>query len=445
MNTSSQAADQALIAAPAVSASAPAAADSLDARVSGVLSRFTEWLAGFGETSYDHQSFYAGPIGRRAKALYYRQKTVGTAAVAPMVFFEAFVPSARRLFHHPIRFPIADAHYAMGFMFLHQATGNPSHVDRAAHFLRELLKSRCSGFEEYCWGYPFEWVTRNETLAPQTPLITSTPYVYEAFLQMFELDRRPEWKGVLESIARHAAHDIKDFKTSETASSCSYTPFGRGGVINAAAYRAFLLTSASRVLENDDYRRIAERNLNFVIENQNPDGSWPYSADGVRSFVDHFHTCFVMKALAKIHSLTGDRACFEALARGVTYYREHLYDVDGLPRPFARAPRLTVYKRELYDCAECVNLCLLLRDRFPELRADLERVVRGIMQDWIKADGSFRSRRLLLGWDNVPMHRWAQSQMFRSLAFWLKESRLDVGAAAPRTLVNPSAPRASIL
>jgi hypothetical protein len=31
---------------------------------------------------------------------------------------------------------------------------------------------------------------------------------------------------------------------------------------------------------------------------------------------------------------------------------------------------------------------------------------------------------LMLGWDNVPMHRWAQSQMFRSLAYYHHESRV---------------------
>ena len=39
-----------------------------------------------------------------------------------MIFCEAFIPSARRLFHPPVRFPIADAHYAMGFAFLYEAT-----------------------------------------------------------------------------------------------------------------------------------------------------------------------------------------------------------------------------------------------------------------------------------------------------------------------------------
>src|SRR5437764_553493 len=94
-----------------------------------------------------------------------------------------------------------------------------------------------------------------------------------------------------------------------------------------------------------------------------------------------------------------------------------------MPKPFAKAPRLTVYKRELYDCAECINLCLLLRERFPQLESTLETVVDGVLNRWVKSDGAFRSRRLHLGWDNVPMHRWGQSQMFRSLAYYLCEQR----------------------
>jgi hypothetical protein len=399
----------------------------LNDRVGHVLSDFTQWLAHYGELSHDHQTFFAGAVGHAAKALYYRHKLLGTAAVAPMIFLEAFVPSARRFFHHPTRFPIADAHYAMGFAFLYQATGDSSQLENAIHFLTELKESRCRQFKEYCWGYPFDWVTRNGVLKEQTPLITTTPYVYEAFLQVFELDPRDEWKQILESIARHASVDIKDFKTSEKVSSCSYTPYDRGGVINAAAYRAFLLTSASLLLSNDNYWKIAERNLNFVLENQNPDGSWFYAVDGVRDFVDHFHTCFVMKALAKIHALTDHAATLKALGKGVGYYLGNLFDADGLPKPFSRAPRLTVYKRELYDCAECVNLCLLLRDRFPVVGATLEKVVTHMLQAWVKRDGSFRSRKLYLGWDNVPMHRWGQSQMFRSLAFYLSETRRQTG------------------
>ncbi len=404
------------------------------------LTNFTGWLARYGETSRDHQTFFAGATGQAAKALYYRHKLLGTAAVAPMIFCEAFVPSARRFFHRPTRFPIADAHYGMGFAFLFQVTNDHAQLRRAIHFLEELKKSRCPGFGEYCWGYPYDWVTRNGTIKEQTPLITSTPYCYEAFLQVYQIlesedggrrtedthkrseDLLEQYKQIIKSIARHAFRDIKDFPVSETASSCSYTPFDGGGVINAAAYRAFMLTSASQAFSSEDYWLSAERNLNFVLDNQNPDGSWYYAVDGVRDFVDHYHTCFVMKALAKVHALTGHAATLEALRKGVSYYLNNLFDADGLPKPFSRAPRLTVYKRELYDCAECINLCLLLRDRFPTLDTILKKVVRHILEVWVKRDGSFPSRKLHLSWDNVPMHRWGQAQMFRSLAYYLREA-----------------------
>ncbi len=388
-----------------------------------VLETFTGWLGSFGEVSRDHQSFYAGPIGRRAKSLYYNHKALGTFAVAPMVLCEAFFPSARKCFYHPIRLPIADAHYAMGFAYLYEATGNESFFEKAAHFLDILQKIRCTGFKEYSWGYPFDWITRNGVIPAGTPLITTTPYVFEAFLQMEQLQPHSRWHHILESIAHHVRDDIKDFRLSETASTCSYTPFDKVGVVNASAYRAFTLTSAAKFLGNEHFLEIAQRNLNFVLESQNPDGSWPYAVDGKRDFVDHFHTCFVMKALAKIYFLTGNDDCIKALTRGVDFYLEKLFSEDGMPRPFARAPRLTVYRHELYDCAECINLCLLLRNYFPQLENTLETVIAGILKNWVKPDGSFRSRQLMFGWDNVPMHRWGQSQMFRSLAFYLCETR----------------------
>ncbi len=68
------------------------------AKIEAAVTRFTNWLDRYGETSYDHQSFYASKLGRGAKALYYRRPLLGTLAVAPMVLSEALFPFARRLF-----------------------------------------------------------------------------------------------------------------------------------------------------------------------------------------------------------------------------------------------------------------------------------------------------------------------------------------------------------
>lgn len=379
--------------------------------------RFCGWLDQYGETSYDHQSCFASKLGRRAKALYYRKPLLGILAVAPMEFCEAFVPTARRLFWKRQRFPIADAHYAMGFAFLR----SKECYKRAVHFLEVLQETRCRGYEDYCWGYPFDWQTRTGTIRENTPLITTVPYVYEAFSQVYTLDGNPKWLRIMRSIARSAAGMYRDIETAPNAASCAYTPApdDPGGVINASAYRSFLLTKAGIELSEQQYLDIAKRNLNFVLSAQNDDGSWYYATDGTRDFVDHFHTCFVLKALAKIEQLTGSIECRNAIERGIQYYLSNLIDGDGLPKPFSKAPRLTLYRHELYDYAECINLAVLLNGRFPGQERVLSSVVADVLARWRKRDGSFRARQLLLGWDNVPMHRWAEAQMFRSLCFLL--------------------------
>src|SRR5215472_14818306 len=346
--------------------------------------QFIEWLDRYGETSFDFQTFYSSPLGQKAKTLYYKRPLFGTIAVAPIIFCEAFAPSARQIFWKRQRFPIADAHYAMGFATLSEVLGEKKYYQRAVHFLEVLETTRCPGQKHYAWGYPFDWVGIGGTIKQGTPLITTEPYVYEAFSQVYEIDKNAKWREIMQSLARHASENYLEVETSPLASRTSYTPFPEpiGGVVNASAYRAFLLTKAALDFSEDEYRRQAERNMHFVLESQNVDGSWYYAMDGKRSFVDHFHTCFVLKALVKIERLSGGRACTEAIEKGITYYLGNLFDRSGLPRPFSRAPRMTVYRRELYDYAECINLAVLLNSRISALDNVLKQVVNDVLSRW---------------------------------------------------------------
>lgn len=72
--------------------------DPLTDNISRILTNFTAWLDAYGETSWDHQSFFAGAVGSRVKALYYRRRGLGPATVAPMVFSEADQCGVSRLF-----------------------------------------------------------------------------------------------------------------------------------------------------------------------------------------------------------------------------------------------------------------------------------------------------------------------------------------------------------
>jgi prenyltransferase/squalene oxidase-like repeat protein len=401
----------------AATANLPALAPELLREVRSALQAFEAWLERYGENSYDFQTFYAGAYGRFAKALYYRHRLRGTLAVAPIIACEAFVPSARRLFWVPQRFPIADAHYAMGFARLFRDSRRQKHLDRAVHFLEVLLATACPGDSGLGWGYPFDWVTIDGIIPQQTSLITTLPYVYEAFAAVHEVAPRERWFKTMQSIAQHALRDYRNHDAGDGAATCTYTPLAndRGQVVNANAYRAFLLVKAARDLDDEVYLKAAEPNLQFVLKSQNPDGSWYYAMDGRRSFIDHFHTCFVLKALAKIVELTRRRDCEQAIESGLNYYLEHLFTPAGIPLPFAKPPRLIVYRNELYDYAECVNLLTVVKSPSARVRDRLASAVADLLGRWRRPDGSFRSRKLFIGWDDVPMHRWAQAQMFRSL------------------------------
>ncbi len=285
--------------------------------VENCLFSFTRWLQSYGEESFDHQTFYAGKLGQKAKSLYYKNKFLGIIPVIPFVFSEALVPQTRKYFFKPQRFPIADAHYAMGFSFLSEYAKEDKYYQKSLHFLDILEKTRCLEYENYCWGYPFDWQTRNGLIAAGTPLVTITPYVYEAFTHIHHIDENERWVEILYSIANHMASDYKDVETRDGAASCSYTPYNGNGVINASAYRSALLADASHRFKEERFWDVGAANLRFVLNNQMEDGSWPYATDGARNFVDHFHTCFVLKALVKIEQIFEHASVSSAISRGI--------------------------------------------------------------------------------------------------------------------------------
>jgi hypothetical protein len=101
-------------------------------------------------------------------------------AALPFVVLDASVPSTRRFVSLPQCYPRAAAHYALGFFAWAQVTGDPSFVSRGVRLLVELDRTRCSDFEECCWGLPFDWESHVGTIGASTPMVTVVPYVYEA-------------------------------------------------------------------------------------------------------------------------------------------------------------------------------------------------------------------------------------------------------------------------
>lgn len=371
------------------------------------------WLRAYGPTSWDQYDFWANPVGRRAKALYYRHGLRALPVVAPFVVLDTAAPRTRRLFWHRQRFAIADAHYAMGFFAL--VPHDPRWRGPAEAFVQALVAERCSGQTEYCWGYPFDWETCFGTWGADTPLITSTPYAFEAFEAAYKATMDPRHLEIMQSIARFAHEQVGTAEVAPGVRASAYSPNDRRRVVNASAYRGFLLAAAGSRFDHPKWLADARAALAFVLWSQQDDGSWLYAMDGKDAFIDNFHTCFVLKNLQKAWLVLRDEELRHAIDKGYAFYKSHLLDARGLPVPFARTQRLMLQGRELYDYAEGINLGLLLADADRDAASIAMTLLADVLDRWTLADGHFATRETIFGRNTVPYHRWAQAQMFRAL------------------------------
>jgi mannose/cellobiose epimerase-like protein (N-acyl-D-glucosamine 2-epimerase family) len=389
-------------------------------RVAVSLAAFVRWLRRVGYTSYDQYDFWATTYGIWSKGVYYRYGSLAAPLVLPLLAADWLLPSSRHWVCLPKRFAIADAHFLMGFLALYRATREPMHLNAARALADALLASSIPGYTGHCWGYPFDWQTKRGLWKRDTPLVTTTPYVLDAFVELYDTtgDRRD--LEVAASIAEFVATDIHDTPVGDGLAA-GYTPFDTSQVVNASAYRAACLAEAARFGHAERYRRLAAGNVRFVLDQQRPDGAWPYSAnDPSDQFVDHFHTCFVIQGLYRAYRVLRDPAILNAVERGYAYYRTRLFSPDGQPRPFAETRHTQFRRLELYDHAEALALALRLRT---EVRTDdLAAAIVTQLLDLQTGQGYFVTRISAGGIRNrVPYHRWAQAQAFCALARYYEQ------------------------
>jgi glycosyltransferase involved in cell wall biosynthesis len=387
-------------------------ADSLEASARA----FFAWLQAYGPLSWDPYDLWATRLGRRIRRFYYRDgRFVGSALAAPLALIDAAFPEIRGIGFPRRRFPIGDAHYAQSFLNLYRKTGDEAWLPWARRFILSLQRSCAPGQEEYAWGNAFPWESRYGTFPASAPMITVTPYVYEAFEAAVDYAGWVEYEPVLESAARFVATAYPQSATAPGMSASSYSPADSSRVVNASAYRAMLLARAGTRFGMQDWLDKSTANVAFVLSAQTREGSWPYALDPGGSFIDNIHTCFVLKNLYKAYVKLCDPAILAAVCRGYAFYRTSLLDHDGHPRPFARAPRLTLYRRDLYDYAEGISLGLLLRDAVEGAEETARHLLREILESWQLPDGHFVTRRSRWRRNAVPYHRWAQAQTFYAL------------------------------
>ena len=311
----------------------------------------------------------------------------------------------------------------MGFLNLYRYTHKVEYLDKAISLCENLGEIKIDGFHGPCWGYPFNWRSSSGFWKTGTPFITVTPYCFEACIQLFELTKNKHYLDYALSIAAFAFHDLNETRHGSDSVSNSYSPLDNSQVINASAYRSFILLTANQYNGDDLYRQKAIEGLRFVSENQNEDGSWLYAAKDIHNtFIDNFHTCFVLKNLIKCNSWLKSGELTETISRGLDFYMHSFIRPDFSLKPFIKSNKFNIVKENLYDYAEAINLAILSKPYKAEFEMVLEKLLAEVSR-WQLKNGSYMIQKNILGLKTRQSYlRWGIAPLFNSLTLYLNSS-----------------------
>lgn len=235
------------------------------------------------------------------------------------------------------------------------------------------------------WGYEFDVQTRWAHYRAGTPNVIATAFVVRALAAQDRLDEvNPavlEWLYSL--IDRHGYFH--------------YTPAS-----NALIHNGNLLAAETVARLGGELGAVRVA-ADVTLQHQNSDGSWPYGEGSKLSWIDNFHTVYVLESLSRLAAYGIGSS--EQLNLGITYWRKNLLSKDRLPLYYAGDKRPST---DVHNIATVVGALANFSD--PESASDLLHPAVRLLLSHQGADGGFRDRR-----SSVAYMRWNQAHAFCAL------------------------------
>ena len=389
----------------------------LESDIRIALEKFISWKKDFGYISYDRMDFWSSRFGVFAKKIFYKNKVLGAPFAIYGLLLENFLPTIQKCYSKKHREIIGDSHFALGYLELYKKTYDQNYLEEAERLLADMLKYGVEDSGKLAWGYNFGWQTEHGYWNKGIPLITITPYAFWAFKSHYEITGSVESKAHAIAIANWALEDLQEKEMRNHTKCFSYSPVQKDIVINANSYRAAVLCHAYELTHEKKFLLAAKENIRFIIEYQGDQGEWYYEAKGEKNnFIDHFHTCFVLRNLKYCYDVIQDKSIKSAIELGYEFYKKELFYSNGYPKHFAKAKYAKLRKYEMYDFAESIKLGILLSDIIPGSSGISRFLAQELCANFQLPTGHFVTRVTSLNTvHKVPYLRWPQAQLFYSL------------------------------
>ena len=301
--------------------------------------------------------------------------------------------------------------FALAQIANHRRLKTEESAKQAHSFLSDLLSMKLVGYSGACWGYNFDWQSRNFFAPRDTPTIVPTAFAARAFIESGHGE-------TARSVCDFILKDLPRSVDNKRELCFSYAPNHDTRIFNASLLAAEVLARVAKLTAEHELYDFAERATRYVVRNQRPDGSWTYGAEAKQSWIDNFHTAYVLVSLKRFIAASPFGSEFqESLHRGYEYWKNNFFLADGWPKYYHD----DLYPADAHAAASAIVTFLECRELDKDALSLAQNVAHWTIRNLRDSRGFFYYQRRRFYTVRKPYMRWTQAWMLYALARLLEE------------------------
>lgn len=311
--------------------------------------------------------------------------------------------------------PKSIALFALAELSRYRSTGDSRHKDNAKRFLSQLdeLKLPLSD-GKVAWGYNFDWQSRAFFAPRGTPTIVPTAFAAKAFVEAYDLFGDGSYLETARGVCAMIEQDLHRVKETDDEVTFSYTPLDRSVIFNASLLAAECLADVGSRDKDKGRLNLAVKAVRFVLRRQREDGAWAYGLKLRHSWVDNFHTAYILLSLTRISAQIPElrEETDGAFASGMRFWLENMFLSDGTPKYYDSA----TYPVDIHSASAAIVALSELSSADERCHAQSKKVLDWTMANMRDESGYFyyqvrRSRTV-----KTAFIRWGEAWMAYALA-----------------------------
>ena len=288
------------------------------------------------------------------------------------------------------------------------------YLDKINFCLDELIRLQSNGYSGSCWGYDFDWEARYFRVNAYAPTIVATGFITNALFEYYKIYKDEKAKNLILSASQFAVKDLNRIYDKEGNFCFSYSPNDKQVVFNATMKCARLLVQCYSINNDSGLLTEAKKTIAFVMRYQKTNGSWSYSEGDARTWVDNFHTAYVLDCLHEYIKLSGDKTFQRNLELGKEYYINTFFEDDGRPRYYCNK----TYPIDSTSAAQSVLTLTRLG------KIDLAgKVLLWMIENMQSGKGYFYYQKRKYFTNKISYMRWSNAWMLLALNYYLYETK----------------------